>query len=192
LCPEVQEAIESLFYKDFLFDEQNDAASQRLTLLLGLLKALEDMNTSEMTLTNLLQNVGIDPAEVPGLRRRPTELPLRKVLPWLAQEHPAVFKAYQQHHGEKLEKALGNLAGMGYVASFISKALPEISKDSALFRFIRYPPVLMRFRIAVKIWDGVIAGNHPQIRSSLQYNPINPFVLLSPPDIRSSGMAGSP
>jgi len=119
LSLKTQKAVESIFYKVFLFDEQKDAVSQGLTLLLGLLKALEDMNIPQMTLTHLLQNVGIDPAEVLVLRHRPTELPLRKVLPWLAQEHPAVFNAYQQHHGARLEKALGKLIGKGYVASFI-------------------------------------------------------------------------
>lgn len=72
-----------------------------------------------MTLTHLLQNASIDPAGVIVLRHRPTEPGLRKVLPWLAHEQPDVFNAYQQHHGETLEKAMGKLTGKGHIASFI-------------------------------------------------------------------------
>lgn len=72
-----------------------------------------------MTLSHILQNASIDPESVLVLRHRPTEPGLRRVLPWLAHEQPTVFNAYQQHHGQKLEKALGKLSGKGYVASFI-------------------------------------------------------------------------
>lgn len=72
-----------------------------------------------MTLSHLLDNASFDPHDVLVLRHRPSELPLRKVLPWLAHEHPLVFNAYQQHHGEKLEKSLKRLSGTGYIASFI-------------------------------------------------------------------------
>jgi hypothetical protein len=72
-----------------------------------------------MTLTHLLQNASINPESVLVLRHRPTELGLRKVLPWLAHEQPRVFNAYQQHHGEILEKAMGKLEGKGHIASFI-------------------------------------------------------------------------
>jgi hypothetical protein len=51
------------------------------------------------------------------MRHRPTEPQLRKVLPWLAGEKPALFNAYQQNHGERVEKALTKTK---YVASFIA------------------------------------------------------------------------
>lgn len=59
---------------------------------------------------------GIDPRSVMVMRHRPSEKVLRDVLPWLAEEQPDVYNAYQSEHGEKVEKALGNAA---YLASFI-------------------------------------------------------------------------
>jgi hypothetical protein len=50
------------------------------------------------------------------LRHRPTERELNKVLPLLAADRPDLFNAYQQTHGEKLERAMTKA---GYVASFI-------------------------------------------------------------------------
>ena len=72
-----------------------------------------------MTLNELLVNEKIDPRVAIILRHRPTSPELRKKLPWLAAERPDVFNAYQQQQGEPLEKALTNLAGSGFVASFI-------------------------------------------------------------------------
>jgi hypothetical protein len=50
------------------------------------------------------------------MRHRPQEPELRKVLPWLAAEKPELFNAYQQTHGERVEKAM---LGAKFVASFI-------------------------------------------------------------------------
>src|SRR5687768_3281079 len=72
-----------------------------------------------MTLNDLLQRRQIDPMKVLVFRHRPHEPELRKVLPWLAAERPAVFNAYQQTQGPKLERALESLVGRGFVASFI-------------------------------------------------------------------------
>ena len=69
-----------------------------------------------MTFNDLLKETGIDAQTVMVLRHRPTEPQLRKVLPWLAAEKPAVFNAYQQNQGEKVEKAMQSAM---YVASFI-------------------------------------------------------------------------
>jgi len=69
-----------------------------------------------MDLNDLFQKKGIDPQQVLVLRHRPFEPELNKVLPWLADEKPVVFNAYQQTQGEKLEKAF---QGAAYVASFI-------------------------------------------------------------------------
>jgi len=69
-----------------------------------------------MDLNALLLGKGIDPHEVLVFRHRPTEPELKKVLPLLAADNPDLFNAYQQTHGEKVEKAMTKA---GYVASFI-------------------------------------------------------------------------
>lgn len=72
-----------------------------------------------MNLNDLLRNTNIDPRQVIVLRHRPKEPKLNKWLPWLAAEKPDVFNAYQQTQGEKLQKVMQGLTGVGYVASFI-------------------------------------------------------------------------
>jgi hypothetical protein len=68
-----------------------------------------------MNLNDLLVLNGINPEKVMVFRHRPVEPVLRKVLPWLALERPEIFNAYQQCHGEKVEKALQKA---DYIASF--------------------------------------------------------------------------
>ncbi|HJY86402.1 MAG TPA: hypothetical protein VKE24_06145 [Candidatus Acidoferrales bacterium] len=72
-----------------------------------------------MDLNDLLKKQGIDPQQVLALRHRPHEPELNKVFPWLAAEKPAVFNAYQQTQGPKLEKVMVLMGGSGYIASFI-------------------------------------------------------------------------
>lgn len=72
--------------------------------------------TRTMLLNDLLRINDIDPKTVLVLRHRPFEPQLNKVLPWLAVERPDLFNAYQQAHGEKVEKAMQRAK---YVASFI-------------------------------------------------------------------------
>ncbi|MBI5566971.1 MAG: hypothetical protein HY870_18885 [Chloroflexi bacterium] len=73
-----------------------------------------------MNLSDLLQNKKIDPRHVLVLRHRPQEPQLNKVLPWLAAEQPDLFNAYQQtQQGNKLERVMQVMTGVGYVASFI-------------------------------------------------------------------------
>jgi hypothetical protein len=72
-----------------------------------------------MTLNDLLRLREIDPTRVVVLRHRPHEPGLRKVLPWLAAERPAVFNAYQQTQGDRVQQTLEGLVGRGFVASFI-------------------------------------------------------------------------
>ena len=72
-----------------------------------------------MTLNDLLEKQGLDPAQVIAMRHRPKEKELRKVLPWLVHERPAVFNAYQQSHGGHQEQALEKLVGSGFLASFV-------------------------------------------------------------------------
>ncbi len=72
----------------------------------------------EMDLNGLLQGKGIDPEQVLVLRHRPWEPQLSKVLPWLAEERPELFNAYQQTQGEQLEATMKRAA---YVAAFIGQ-----------------------------------------------------------------------
>lgn len=72
-----------------------------------------------MDFNGLLRAANVDPREVLALRHRPTEPELRKILPWLAEERPEVYNAYQQTQGQKVENAF--LAAK-YVASFIGHA----------------------------------------------------------------------
>lgn len=72
-----------------------------------------------MKLNDLLQTHQIDPREVLVFRHRPHEPELRKVLPWFAAEKPAVFNAYQQTQGPRLEGVMKAMVGSGFVASFI-------------------------------------------------------------------------
>jgi hypothetical protein len=74
-----------------------------------------------MNLNDLLLNKDIDPCNILVFRHRPREPQLNKVLPWLAAERPAVFNAYQQTQGEKLERVMRAMAGSGRVASFIGQ-----------------------------------------------------------------------
>src|SRR5688572_26901090 len=72
-----------------------------------------------MNFTELLTLRGFDAEKVLALRHRPQEPELRRVFPWLAAERPAVFNAYQQTQGPRVESAMRQLSGVGYVASFI-------------------------------------------------------------------------
>lgn len=78
-----------------------------------------------MDLKDLLTKQGFDLGKVIVLRHRPIELSLRKILPWLAAEKPAVFNAYQQSQNPDAEKALTKA---DVVASFIA-----LEDDKALF-----------------------------------------------------------
>lgn len=71
-----------------------------------------------MTFNDLLKESGIDAQTVMVLRHRPTELQLRKVLPWLAAERPSIFNAYQQGQGIRVEKAM---QAAKHVAAFIGR-----------------------------------------------------------------------
>jgi hypothetical protein len=63
-----------------------------------------------------LTEAGIDPSTVIVLRHRAHEPELNKVLPWLAEERPVLFNAYQQTQGPKLERAM---TGASFVASLL-------------------------------------------------------------------------
>lgn len=69
-----------------------------------------------MKFNDLLGASQIKSSEVLVLRHRPNEPELRKVLPWLAAERPAVFNAYQQTQGKRVEAAI---LRSKFVASFI-------------------------------------------------------------------------
>lgn len=74
-----------------------------------------------MNLNDLLHSKNIDPRQVIVLRHRPKEPKLNKWLPLLAAEKPGVFNAYQQTQGDKLQKVMQGLTGVGYIASFIGQ-----------------------------------------------------------------------
>ncbi|MDE3189029.1 MAG: GIY-YIG nuclease family protein [Acidobacteriota bacterium] len=71
-----------------------------------------------MELNDLFSKHGVAPERVLVLRHRPSEPKLNEVLPWLAEEHPELFNAYQQTQGEQLERAM---LDADYVASFIAQ-----------------------------------------------------------------------
>ena len=74
-----------------------------------------------MNLNDLLKGKGFDPQHVLVLRHRPNEPELNKILPWLAAEKPDVFNAYQQTQGERVERAMQAMKGVGYAASFLGR-----------------------------------------------------------------------
>jgi len=79
-----------------------------------------------MLFNQLLAEQNIDPASVLALRHtpKPEDGELRKVLPWLADDDPDVFNAYQSTQTEKVE---ATMLRAKYVASFIGL---EKRKDS--------------------------------------------------------------
>ena len=68
------------------------------------------------TLNTLLGENRIDPKHVLVMRHRPHERKLREVLPWLAEERPELFNAYQSSHHTRQETAM---AQAKYLASLI-------------------------------------------------------------------------
>lgn len=86
---------------------------------------------------SLLPSIDIDPARTLVVRHVPVEKSLKRVLPWLVVERPALWRAYQQIQWESLEKAM--IRGR-YVASFIGQeagtatfaGLYEIGASTAL------------------------------------------------------------
>jgi hypothetical protein len=73
-----------------------------------------------MKFNDLLLGHDIDPEHVLVLRHRPTEDKLNSIFPLLASEREDLFNTYQQSQGEKLEKAMSTMVGVGYLASFIA------------------------------------------------------------------------
>jgi len=71
----------------------------------------------DLELNDLLTKQDFDPSSVLLMRHRPAEPELRKVLPWLANERPGVFNAYQSRQPPRVGKQLQKAR---FVASFIS------------------------------------------------------------------------
>jgi hypothetical protein len=69
-----------------------------------------------MDFNDLLRLKDLDPAAVLVLRHRPHEADFQRVLPWLAEERPELFNAYQQIQNTRLANAM---RGASHVASFI-------------------------------------------------------------------------
>jgi len=60
-------------------------------------------------------------------------LSLNKILPWLTADRPDLFNAYQQTQGEKLERAMRAMEGVGYLASFIGNEAGKSGVCGAVF-----------------------------------------------------------
>lgn len=69
-----------------------------------------------MQFNDLLKSEDIEPKDVIVFRHRPKEPKLRRHLPWLADERPDLFNAYQQTQTPAVEKAMLRAK---FVASFI-------------------------------------------------------------------------
>lgn len=69
-----------------------------------------------MNLCDLLRLEGLKPGDVLVLRHRPSEPELARVLPWLADQRPMLFNAYQSTQNPRAESAMSNAA---YVAAFV-------------------------------------------------------------------------
>lgn len=69
-----------------------------------------------MEFNDLLNRDQFDPKEVLVLRHRPWETEFRRVLPWLANDRPDLFNAYQQTQTRNVERAMHRAT---YVASFV-------------------------------------------------------------------------
>lgn len=90
-----------------------------------------------MTLNDLLEGKGVDPAQVVVMRHRPREPQLNRVMPWLAAEHPDLFNAYQQTQGETVEKVLQKVT---FVASFLGRS-PGKAVFVGLYRVNGWTPM---------------------------------------------------
>lgn len=90
-----------------------------------------------MQLNDLLIKKDINPKDVLIFRYRPMEPELRKALPWLAEENPEIYNAYQQVQGPRAERAMTKAR---YVASFIGL---EAKKASfvGLYKVGKWRPV---------------------------------------------------
>lgn len=109
-----------------------------------------------MTFNQMLSEAGIDLSTVVVLRHRPTEPQLRKVLPWLAAERPAVFNAYQSSQNEKVEKAIQKAK---FVASFIGRKAGQATfaglysvagwKQTPITVYASYPEVIELYKLGM-------------------------------------------
>jgi GIY-YIG catalytic domain-containing protein len=69
-----------------------------------------------MNLNTVLAENSISPNDVLVMRHRPSERRLREILPWLAEERPELFNAYQSSQNPKEEKSLERAK---YLASLV-------------------------------------------------------------------------
>lgn len=67
---------------------------------------------------SLLAQVDVDPGQTLIVRHAPVEKSLKRVLPWLVVDQPALWLAYQQIQWSSLEKAMIKAR---YIASFIGQ-----------------------------------------------------------------------
>ncbi len=74
------------------------------------------MQSLPLTLNQLIERDGIDPASVLVFRHRPWEPQLNRVFDWIVSERRDLFDCYQTTHAERTESALERAK---FVASFI-------------------------------------------------------------------------
>jgi hypothetical protein len=86
---------------------------------------------------DLLAKQGLNLDKVMVMRHRPMEHRMRRVLPWLAAEKPAIFNAYQQAQHPGAERALMKA---DFVASFIAQE-GEKALFIGLYRRGKWRPV---------------------------------------------------
>lgn len=93
-----------------------------------------------LSFNDALEKIEVDPHMVIAMRHRPTEAALRKILPWLLQERPDLYNAYQQTQGAIVETAMKKLIGNGYIASFIGQN-PGTAHFAGLYRIGETKPL---------------------------------------------------
>lgn len=69
-----------------------------------------------MELSDLLRLEGLEPEEVLVLRHRPSDPELARVMPWLADQRPDLFNAYQSTQNSQAESAVSRAI---HVAAFV-------------------------------------------------------------------------
>lgn len=120
---------------------------------------------AELTFLDMMQKHGIDPATTLVMRHRPEQPSLARVLPWLVDEHPEAFNAYQStqypRQQKQFEKAeflasfLAMNAGEAVFVGFYRMASPELYSrkramaDRAFMKLVEYgfptPAVSMKW-----------------------------------------------
>jgi len=90
-----------------------------------------------LTLTMVLEAAGIPPDETLVVRHTPKERSLRRVMPWLVNEKPNLFRMYQSTQSAKLEAAMQSAI---YLAAFLEDG-PRRAVFAGLYQIMTSEPV---------------------------------------------------